>query len=129
MASGLDLFESRIDRIDFVGGIAKIHFSHAYIHKSKGRLGAGPGTDWSREAELMLREAALSKPLPPLPNTIIEGFLEVGGIRHEVIPLPFERKVGARLFLQFADGAEMEIVGEKPVLNLLGVPIYLGDLS
>jgi hypothetical protein len=31
------------------------------------------------------------RPLPMLPNTISEGFLEVGGIRHEVIPLPFAR--------------------------------------
>lgn len=129
MASGLDLFESRIDYIDFVGGVVKIHFSHACIRKAKEKLGATSGAAWSREAELVLREAAVSSPLPSFPNTIVEGFLEVGGIRHEVIPLPFARKVGARLYLQFADGAELEIVGEKPIVELLGQPIYLGELS
>lgn len=129
MASGLDLFESRIDHIDFADGVAKIHFSHAYIRKAKGKLGTTSDTVWSREAELVLREAAVSNPLPSFPNTIVEGFLEVGGIRHEVIPLPFVRKVGARLYLQFADGAELEIVGEKPIVELLGAPIYLGELS
>lgn len=85
--------------------MARVHFSQAYIHKSKGKPGRDPATVWSQEAELVLLEAAASGPLPPLPNLIAEGFLEVGGIRHELIPLPFKRKVGARLHLQFADGS------------------------
>jgi hypothetical protein len=68
-----------------------------------------------------------SGPLPPLPNTIDEGFLEVGGIRHELIPLPFKRKVGARLKLQFADGAVSEILGRRPFIELLGAPIFLEE--
>ena len=129
MSSGLELHDSRVSRIELVNGAAMIHFSHAYIHKSKGKPGRDPGTGWSQEAELILREAAVSGPLPPLPNTISEGFLEVGGIRHELIPLPFKRKVGARLYLLFVDGTETEIVGEKPILELLGTPIYLEDFS
>jgi hypothetical protein len=62
-----------------------------------------------------------------LPQTISEGFLEIGGIRHEVIPLPFKRKVGARLNLAFVDGTGVELVGTRPVLELLGAPIYLED--
>lgn len=126
MASGLDLFESRIDHIDVINGIVKIHFSHACIRKTKGKLGVDSGAAWSREAELMMREASIAS-VPALPNSIAEGFIEVGGIRHEMIPLPFQRKCGARLFLQFADGAEMEVIGEKPIVTLLGAAIYLGD--
>lgn len=110
-------------------GVLTIHFSHAYIHKSKGKPGRDPATGWSQEAELVLYEAAVSGPLPALPNTISDGFLEVGGIRHELIPLPFRRKVGARLYLLFADGAQLEITGKKPVVALLGTPIYLEDFS
>ena len=129
MSSGLELHDSRVSRIELVDGTAMIHFSHAYIHKSKGKPGRDLGTGWSQEAELVLWEAAVSCPLPPLPNTISEGFLEVGGIRHEIIPLPFKRKVGARLYLLFVDGTETEIVGKKPILELLGTPIYLEDVS
>ena len=129
MSSGLELHDSRVSRIELVDGAAMIHFSHAYIHKSKGKPGREPGTGWSQEAELVLWEAAASGPLPPLPNTISEGFLEVGGIRHDLIPLPFKRKVGARLYLLFVDGAQTEIVGNKPVIELLGRPIYLEDFS
>jgi hypothetical protein len=125
--SGLELQDSRVNHIELADGVALIHFSHAYIHKSKGRPGRDPGTGWSQEAELVLWKAAATKPLPRLPNAISEGFLEVGGVRHEIIPLPFKRKVGARLYLLFADGAETELLGEKPFLELLGVPIYLED--
>ena len=118
MSNGLELFDSRVSRIELADGIALIHFSHACIHKSKGKPGRDPSTLWSQEAELVLWEATASGPLPALPNTISEGFLEVGGIRHELIPLPFKRKVGARLYLQFADGAETEIIGKRPVIEL-----------
>jgi hypothetical protein len=127
MNSGLELPDSRVSSIELVDGLAIVHFSHAYIHKSKGRPGRDSGTGWSQEAELVLRKAVASGPLPALPNTISEGFLEVGGITQELLPLPFQRKVGARLHLLFADGGEVEIVGEKPFIELLGTPIYLEE--
>jgi len=129
MSSALELYDSRVSQITFVNGSAVIHFSHAYIHKSKRMPGRKPGTGWSQEAELIMEDAALADPLPPLPNTIAEGFLEVGGVKHELIPIPFKRKVAARLHLTFADGAKIEITGQKPFLELLGKAIYLEDFS
>ena len=127
MRSGLELHDSRVSQIGLLDGVATIHFSHAYIHKSRGTPGRDRGTGWSQEALLVLSEAQTSRPLPMLPQTISEGFLEIGGIRHEVIPLPFKRKVGARLNLAFVDGMGVELVGTRPVLELLGAPIYLED--
>jgi hypothetical protein len=127
MSSALELPDSRVSRIERVEGVAVIHFPHAYIRKSKGKPGRGASKGWSQEAKLLLWDASVSKPMPKLPNTIAEGFLEVGGIRHEMIPLPFKRKVGARLYLQFVDGAEIEVVGETPIIELLGKPIFVED--
>jgi hypothetical protein len=129
MSDGLELYDSRVSHIAWEDGAALIHFSLAYIHKSKGKPGRDPGTVWSQEADLILYEASASRPLPALPNSIAEGFLEVGGIRHELIPLPFKRKVGARLYLQFADGSEAEISGKRPLIELLGEPLFLEDFS
>ena len=123
----MELPDSRVSQIDLSDGVATIYFSHAYIHKSKGTPGRDHGTGWSQEARLVLSEVETPGPLPLLPNTISEGFLEVGGIRHELIPLPFKRKVGGRLWLLFADGVQMEIVGQRPFIELLGMPIYLED--
>ena len=128
MASALELYDSRIDRIEASGGIVRVHFSHAYIHKSSGTPGKSTGTGWSQEAVLTLFDADAGR-LPPLPNTVSEGYLEVGGIRHELIPLPFKRKVAARLNLVFVDGAQLKIVGDKPVLELQGHAIFLDDFS
>lgn len=129
MSNGLELHDSRISRIEWVDEVAKIFFSQAYIHKSKGSPGRDPSTVWSQEAVLVMWQAAASGPMPALPKAISEGFLEVGGIRHELIPLPFRRKVGARLYLQFADREEIEIVGKRPQIELLGSPIFLEDMS
>ena len=129
MRRALELHDSRVSRIELLNGLAMIHFSHAYIHKSKGTPGKDPGTGWSQEARLVLFEAETSEPLPLFPNTISEGFLEVGGIRHELIPLPFKRKVGAKPYLTFVDGVQTEIAGNRPLIELLGTPIYLEDFS
>lgn len=127
MPSALELHGSRVSRIEIVEGVAMIHFSHSYIRKSKGKPGRDAGRGWSQEAKLVLWGASVSGPWPKLPDTITDGFLEVGGIRHEVIPLPFKRKIGARLYLQFADGAKIELVGETPLIELLGKPLYVED--
>lgn len=129
MSDGLELHDSRVDHIEWDDGAAVVHFSLAYIHKSKGKPGRDPGTVWSQEADLILLDARVSEPWPTLPNAIAEGFLEVGGIRHELIPLPFHRKVGARLNLKFSDGTKLEIVGKRPVVELLGLPQFLEDFS
>lgn len=128
MRSGLELHDSRVSHVEWVVGDAVIHFSHAYIHKSKGSPGRDPGTGWSQEAQLVIQDASSETPLPQLPNTISEGFLEVGGIKHELIPLPFKRRVGTKLSLVFVDGTRMEIVGRKSFVELFGAPIYLEDL-
>ena len=127
MNSALELHDSRIDRIDCVDGVATVHFSHAYIHKSKGKIGLAPGTGWSQEARLMLENATALTPMPDLPNAIVDGFIEVGGIRHELIPLPFRRKVSARIWLSLPDGQSLTIVGERPLVELLGQPVFLED--
>lgn len=128
MSSALELYDSRVSHIEAADGIVRVHFSHAYIHKSSGAPGKGAGKGWSQEAVLTLFEATPPE-LPPLPNTISEGFLEVGGIRHEFIPLPFKRKAGARLVLIFVDGARTEIVGDRPFIELKGGAIFLEDFE
>jgi hypothetical protein len=127
LSNALELYESRVSRIDLGDDMATIHFSHAYIHKTKGKPGQGAGTAWSQEAQLVMSDPVMFGPMPGLPGTITEGYLEVGGVRHELLPLPFARKVAARLWLVFEDGTQAEIAGKRPFVELLGKPIYLED--
>lgn len=126
LSRGLELHESRVSEIHFLDGVATIHFSHACIHDAKGTPGRDRSLGWSQAAQLVLSNVQSPGPLPRLPNTVAEGFLEVGGLRHEVLPLPFKRKVGAKLYLAFMDGAEIELIGTRPYVEMIGKPFHLG---
>jgi hypothetical protein len=128
LKAALELYDSRLDQITLVNGAAVMHFPHAYIHRSSGTPGRDPGTGWSQEAQLVLASASHSGPLPALPNTISDGYLEVGAIRHELIPLPFSRRGKATLVLVFPDGTRFEVTGERPVVELIGTAKYLEDV-
>src|SRR5262249_13132359 len=125
LKAALELHDSRLDQIALADGTARIHFPHAYIHKSSGTPGKDPGTGWSQEVQLILDSASYSGALPSLPNTISDGYLEVGGIRHELIPLPFSRRGKAILALVFTDGTQLEVNGEQPVVELIGAAKFL----
>jgi hypothetical protein len=126
--AAFELHDSRLDRIDRIDGGAIIHFSHAYIHKSAGTPGKDRGTGWSQEAQLVLASASGFDPLPVLPATISDGYLEVGGIRHTLIPLPFRRRGKATLFLVLDNGGESKVIGERPVIELIGSPKFLENV-
>ena len=127
MRSGLELHESRIDALEIIDADTHVHFSHAYIHKSKGTPGRDPGSGWSQEAVLIIGNARSDGQLPPLPNAIADGYLEVGGIKHTLLPLPFTRKADVSLSLVFVDGTSLALSGRGAAVELLGKPIYLED--
>lgn len=129
MSSGLELYNSRVKHIARENGAVVIQFSVAYILKVRGIPGCDPGSEWSQEANVILEEATISGALPPLPNTIDDGFLEDDGTRHEVIPIPLNCKTKVRLFLRFIDNTEVEIAGTMPRIDLIGSPIFLEQIS
>lgn len=129
MNSALELAGSHVSFINLWESNATIFFSHAYIHSSRGRPGRDAGAGLSQEAELILIDVMVFGSLPPLPNNISAGFLEVGGIKHELIPLPFKRKVAAILSLEFVDGSVVVIAGKKPRIELLGRPTVLEEFD
>lgn len=129
MQRTLQLFESHISFVDFWEGNATIFFSHAYIHKSKGRSGRDEGEVLSQAAELVLYDITVFGSLPTLPNTVSEGYLEVGGVKHDSLPLPFKRKKSGILSLTFVDGSTVAIAGQKPHLELIGRPTFLDKLD
>src|SRR4051794_2481461 len=109
MSSAMELYNSRVTQITLAADRVSIYFSVVYVHKSKGRPGRDAGSVWTQEAELTMDNAVLSTPSPLLPNTIAEGFLEVGGVKHELLPLPFKRRTEAKLCMRFTDDTEFEI--------------------
>ena len=127
MGSELELYDARVSYIRFADAVAEIHFSYAFIHKTKGTPGRDTGNGWSQEAVLSVEDARLAEPLPPLPNVIVDGYLEVEGRRHELIPLPCERVAPCLLHLDFSDGSVLEVRGEHPLITLLGEKVFLQE--
>ncbi|HKJ21663.1 MAG TPA: hypothetical protein VKA13_01125 [Gammaproteobacteria bacterium] len=110
MSTALELAGARLDCTEVTDEAALLHFPHVYVHKSRGksrgRSGRGHGSGWSQEALFTLRDPVSARDLPSLPGTVADGWAEVGGIRHEMIPLSFKRKVPGRLFLALDGGAK-----------------------
>lgn len=127
MSKGLELYESRVNRVDSADGVVTIHFSHAAIYDAKGLPGRDPGTTWSQEAVLSLFEATLAGPRPVLPNRVGDGYLEADGERYEVIPLPLGERAAGHVHLEFTDGSVLDAAGSHPTLALLGNAIRLED--
>jgi hypothetical protein len=78
-----------------------------------------------------MEHAQLEVPLPPLPNTVIEGYLELNGKHYESIPLPLPQpqKQNSRLYLQFADESVLALHGEHLEIRLVGEKLFLSDRS
>lgn len=129
MSVGLELYESRISRVDHAEGMVTLHFSHAAIYNAKGIPGRDPGTTWSQEAVLSLADATLATPGPTLPNMIADGFLDADGKRYEVIPVPLGDRARGRIHLEFTDGSVLEASGIRPTIALLGNAIHLEDFQ
>ena len=123
----MELCNSRVSQVTLDADRVYVYFSVVYVHKSKGRPGRDAGSVWTQEAELTMDSAILSTPSPVLPNAIAEGFLEVGGVKHELLPLPFKRRSEAKLCVRFTDGTEFEIAGCRPLLEMLGTPTLIDE--
>jgi len=128
MHSALELFDSRVDRLESAADAVRVHFSHGYVHRSAGRPGSDPGTGWSQELAIVLHDAQVGVERGTLPASIADGYLEVGGVRHDLLPLPFKRRGAATLHLVFGDGSSLTVRGRAPVVETLGQPIFLENL-
>jgi hypothetical protein len=127
LKTALELRDARVDHFAAVDGDAVIRFPFAYIRKSSGTPGRDPGTGWSQEVQPTLAGVSYLGALPPLPNTILEGHLEVGGIRHAFLPLPFRRRGRAAPALEFIDGTRFDVSGEHTFIERIGLATSLED--
>ncbi len=119
-----ELFDSRVSNLRFQAEKVELHFSYTYIY-----LEHKPAVVWSQEVIMLMEHAQLEMPLPPLPNTVIEGYLELNGKHYESIPLPLPQKQNSRLYLQFADESVLALHGEHLEIRLVGKKVFLSDRS
>lgn len=129
MNRALELFESRVDRLWAADGRLEVHFSHGYIHESRGEPGSDPGTAWSQELLIVVHDAHVHDDDIRLPDDIVGGWVEAGGERYELVPLPFSRPGGASLRLELRGGGAVQATGRGVSVRPLDAPIFLEELS
>ena len=129
MNRALELFESRVDRLSAGAGSLQVHFSHGYVHQSRGEPGSDPGTAWSQELLIVVDEARVDKHDVHLPDDIVGGWLEADRVRYELLPLPFFRRGDVALRLELRGGGMLQATGRSASIRLLDAPIFLEDLS
>jgi hypothetical protein len=87
--SGIEIHDSTLAGIMFIGRDLVARLVPAYIHKSAGRPGIDQGTGWLQEIDLVISEAVVERVPSELPDDLMEGALSVGEVRWDsVMPLP-----------------------------------------
>ena len=124
MGRVFELFDSRVSNFHFQDEKAELHFSYTCIY-----LEHKPDVAWSQEIILLMAHPKLEAPVPTLPNTVVEGYLELDGERYASIPLPLPQKRDGRLYLQFANDSVLALYGEYPEIRLVGEKVFLSDRS
>jgi hypothetical protein len=125
MSSAIDLNDSRVNRIALEQGIARVEFSHVYRYTSRGRPGVDPGSEFTQPVALFLHDAQMHGQPPQLPATVLEGCLEHGGRRDDLLAMPFLRRGPATLELRFEDGSTVRLTGQAPRVITQGPARFL----
>ncbi len=115
MKSEIEIHDSTLAAIDFVGSDIIITFAPAYIHRSEGRPGVDDGTGWSLDVDLIIRDATVESSPSFLPSWLADGTLKVEGVFWDNgVPLPLEAS-GETLF------EAVTVRNEKVVIRGAGV--------
>ena len=106
-----------------------IELRPAYVHSSNGRPGIDPGSGWTQDADLVIREFDQLPIAAELPAWISDGELVVGEERFpNAIPIPLDRKRdNVQLDLVMATAETFSIRGRGVQLNLIGEAQFVED--
>jgi hypothetical protein len=130
MNSKIELHDSEVSQIHEIGQSVVVEFSPAYVHKSHGKPGIDAGTGWVQNARLTLTGATVSGDRPPLPGTLWDGSLLVGGLEHDnVVPVPLQFRGPVELRLVFASGQAILVSAESITLQLIGEASHFEEFN
>ncbi len=118
----IELHDSTVRAITKSDDSLVVEFRPAYVHSSEGRPGLDPGTGWTQDADLVIRECNSWPTAAELPAWISDGELIVGEERYpNVIPIPLDRKrADVRLALVMVTAETFSIRGRGVELKLVG---------
>ena len=126
----IEIHDSILGGIAIQGSTVEVHLAPAYVHVSDGRPGVDAGTGWTQQAVLRIRHARIERSPTGFPVELMDGHLDLGGIRHDnMIPIPLGVSGHVELQADGPNGQVLRVSGDGVELEMIGSPTYVEEFS
>jgi hypothetical protein len=118
----IELHDSRVSAITQDPSVTKISLRPAYIHRD--------GKGWSQDVDIVIGASTVDGVQPDYPATLDDGkMLTTLGPYHNLLELPLSAPGPMNLELEFFSGSVVRIIGRSVEVVLLGVPVFIENVS
>jgi hypothetical protein len=118
----IELHDSRVSAISLDHGVTTINLRPAYIHRD--------GKGWSQDADIIVQTSTLDSAQREFPATLADGkMLTTSGPHHNLLMLPLVADGPVEVELEFFSGSFVKIVGTSVKVVLVGVPVFVENVS
>jgi hypothetical protein len=122
----IELHDSTVGAISYVGNSLVIEFTPAYIHQSVGEPGKDKGTGWIQAVQLRMDDASVTGKSPSLPCKLSDGWLKSDNMTMDnMVPLPYDEIGNITISFHFCTGDEMIITSTHADIVLSGEAIFV----
>ena len=129
MNTAIELHDSDLSAITPDGTSLVLSFAPAYLHRSAGRPGYDAGSGWTQAATLTFSGASVSF-VPELPSTVYDGWLSVGGVRHDnLVSVGAAFEAPCELGLVVGGSEPVVVRGVGLTIHLQGEPTYIEEFT
>ena len=109
MNSALDLHDSFVAEVRQIDGTLNLRLAPAVVHRSPGTPGVSPGEVFAQDAQLSFRGVQAPSPIIASPGRISDGSVQVNGVAHSVLALPFLLAGAIEATIQFQSGSCLSV--------------------
>jgi hypothetical protein len=118
----VELHDSRVSAITVDHGVTTVNLRPAYIHRD--------GKGWSQDADIIVQASTLDAAQADFPATLADGkMLTTLGPYHNLLELPLVADGPVEVELEFFSGNVAKIVGNSVKVVLIGVPVFVENVS
>ena len=118
----VELHDSRVSAITLDHGVTTISLRPANIHRD--------GKGWSQDADIIVQASTLDAVQTDFPATLADGkMLTTLGPYHNLLEPPLIADGPVDVELEFFSGSIVKIVGNSVKVVLVGVPVFIENVS
>ena len=123
------MHDSKVQAIEAAGGLLRIVFSSAYVHRSTGRPGIDAGSGYTQPAELAFSGASWVGVPEQCSGTISDGSVLVADQSLSLIPLPFSASGNIFAKIVFVSGDVLSVSATSVVCSCSGEPRFVENYA